>query len=116
MGEVGDKYFRCTNMVALVDREGYLKQFDQWTPEWAQATAEQAAIVLTSSHWAIIHILRDFYCAYQLVPSMRVWSKLIREKMPETCASTLYLSQLFTAHPLKIAARIAGLPKPKQCL
>lgn len=116
MGGISGRFFGYTNVVVLVDREGYLKQFDQWTPEWAQTTAEQASIMLTSSHWIIIQILRDFYCAYQLVPSMRVWSKIIREKIGEEYASTLYLSQLFSTHPLKVAARIAGLPKPKQCL
>lgn len=102
-------------MVA-VNTEGYLVNADQWTQEWAEQIAAQEKIQLTSEHWVIIKSLRAFYQEYELVPSMRVWMKLIRQDLSEEQASTLYIAQLFSSHPLKMAARISGLPKPKQCL
>ena len=98
------------------DREGYLKDINQWTPTLAEDIAIELSIQLTPQHWIIIEGLRDFYQTYQLIPSMRVWLKLIRQQPHFANASTLYLAQLFSSQPLNIATRIAGLPKPKQCL
>lgn len=115
MGDVSRKKFLCANMVT-VNAEGYLVNASQWTQEWAEQVAAQKKIQLTQAHWIIIKELRAFYQEYELVPSMRVWMKLIRQHLSEEQASTLYVTQLFSSHPLKIAAMISGLPKPKQCL
>ena len=115
MGGISYSAFLCANMVEF-DREGYLKHCNQWTSELAEQIAAQENIQLTPEHWAIIEGLRFFYQHYELVPSMRVWLKLIRQQLGEAQVSTLYVSQLFSSQPLKVAARIAGLPKPKQCL
>ena len=98
------------------DRDGYLKDMRQWTPELAEKISAELAIQLTPQHWMLMAGLRDFYQTYQLIPSMRVWLKLIRQQPNFASASTLYLAQLFSSQPLNIATRIAGLPKPKQCL
>lgn len=102
--------------MVVFDREGYLIDLTQWTPALAEQIAAEENIQLTPEHWQIIQDLRAFYQQYELVPSMRVWLKLIRQQLSETQASTLHISQLFSTQPLKVAARIAGLPKPKQCL
>ncbi len=115
MGRFSRAIRLCANLV-MFDRNGYLTDITQWTPELAEMIAAQEQIQLTPEHWIIIEGLRIFYQTYELIPNMRVWAKLIRQQLGDMQASTLYITQLFSAQPLKVAARIAGLPKPKQCL
>jgi len=47
---------------------------------------------------------------------MRPLVKLVKEKLGEDCGSSVYLMGLFGGSPAKTAAKIAGLPRPTNCL
>tara|TARA_B110000971_G_C19808998_1_gene407912 strand:- start:140 stop:283 length:144 start_codon:yes stop_codon:yes gene_type:complete len=47
---------------------------------------------------------------------MRPLIKTIAAALDISKARSIYLMQLFPPNPAKIAAKIAGLPKPKNCL
>ena len=40
------------------DAEGYLKDYKNWTPDWAKEVAESINITLGSKHWEVINWLR----------------------------------------------------------
>lgn len=101
--------------VAL-DKDGYLKQLDDWSPPVAEALAVNEGIKLTADHWEVIHLLRDFYRQYQLSPAMRPLVKYIALHLGQEKASSIYLLKLFPGSPAKIASKLAGLPKPENCL
>jgi len=99
-----------------LDNEGYLKNLADWSETVACAIAEKDGIILTSEHWEIIHALRDFYQTHEHAPAMRPFVKWIAQKFGPEKGSSLYLLKLFPESPAKRAARIAGLPKPTNCL
>lgn len=98
------------------DKEGYLVHWDKWSPAVAEALAEQEQIVLTPEHWEIINLLRDFYHRYELAPAMRPLVKQVALTLGQDKGRSIYLMQLFPPSPAKIASKIAGLPRPTNCL
>ncbi|MEQ9003373.1 MAG: TusE/DsrC/DsvC family sulfur relay protein, partial [Pseudomonadales bacterium] len=73
-------------------------------------------IELGDEHWALIRLIRDFYRDYQVSPAMRVLVKQVRERLGAERGNSIYLMQLFPGSPAKRLARIAGLPRPTNCL
>jgi len=93
-----------------VNDEGFLVDADQWTEEMAVELARKEGIdPLTDRHWQIIHFMRSEYLAKGTGPSVRVLGKTSGVSIKE-------LYQLFPKGPAKVAARIAGTPKPKGCI
>lgn len=99
------------------NNEGFLEDAGRWTPEVAQVIAGEDGILLTHNHWEIIEFLRVFYAQHEMPPpSNRLFVKAIREAMGEDKGNSIYLMQLFPGTPAKTACRIAGLPRPTNCL
>ncbi|QCI18422.1 TusE/DsrC/DsvC family sulfur relay protein [Buchnera aphidicola (Aphis nasturtii)] len=97
------------------DLEGYLKNNKDWNVFLAEEIAKQEKIILTKSHWEIIYFIRKFYFKYNIAPSMRMLICGIKKKLGKKIHS-VYLFQLFPKGPAKQASKIAGIPKPSQCL
>ncbi|MCB1691786.1 MAG: TusE/DsrC/DsvC family sulfur relay protein [Pseudomonadales bacterium] len=104
-----------TELALSLDKEGFLRRLSDWSPEVAERLAENEGIELTEAHWAVIHIVRDYYARYRISPATRVLVRLVREKLGEDQGRSIYLMQLFTGKPAKLVSKIAGLPKPANC-
>jgi tRNA 2-thiouridine synthesizing protein E len=98
------------------DAEGYLCNLADWNEQIAIDIAHEHDITLLEPHWEIIHALRQFYTQFGLSPAMRPLCKYLKEKLGAEKATSIYLLQLFPGSPAKFAAKIAGLPKPDNCL
>jgi tRNA 2-thiouridine synthesizing protein E len=103
------------NMIDL-DSEGFLKNLNDWNKQVALELARYEQITLTDRHWEIIDLARDFYRTYQISPSMRALIKYIQQKLGVEKGQSIYLLQLFPRSPAKYISKIAGLPKPANCL
>lgn len=99
-----------------LDKEGFLKSLSDWNREVATEIAARENIVLTAEHWEIIELLREFYQVFQISPSMRALVKRTEQLLGTTKGRSIYLLQLFPPSPAKLASKIAGLPKPPNCL
>lgn len=99
-----------------VDKEGFLKHLDDWNNTVASVLANNEGIALTDAHWEIILLLREFHQQFDLSPAMRPLLKYITLHLGKEKATSLYLLQLFPGSPAKLASKIAGLPKPDNCL
>lgn len=99
-----------------LDEEGYLYNPDQWTPEVASALAAEDGLDLTTEHWEVIDVLRRFYLQFQLSPAMRPLVKAVTAELGPEKGRSIHLMKLFPGSPAKVAARLAGLPKPENCL
>lgn len=96
--------------IVNVNEEGFLVESGQWTPSIAEAIANELGIdLLTDAHWQVIQFSRDDTTKQGQSPGLRRISKLSGVSMKE-------LYQLFPKGPGKLAARIAGLPKPQACI
>ncbi|MBA2777434.1 TusE/DsrC/DsvC family sulfur relay protein [Billgrantia kenyensis] len=107
--QVGDR------RVAL-DPEGYLIELSDWSPAVASALAAEEGRVLTPEHWEVIEVIRDFYSRYEASPAMRPLVKAVGLALGPEKGRSLHLMKLFPDSPAKAAARLAGLPKPANCL
>ncbi|WP_189515581.1 TusE/DsrC/DsvC family sulfur relay protein [Kushneria pakistanensis] len=99
-----------------LDSDGHLQNLNNWSPEVAQQMAEREGRVLTPAHWEVIELLRDFYTRFEMAPAMRALVKTARQQLGEEKGTSLYLMSLFPESPARVAARLAGLPRPTNCL
>ena len=97
------------------DKEGHLKNLQDWNETVAEYLAAQENIVLAQAHWEIIYLLREFYKEFELAPAMRPLVKRVTQKLGGDKGRSIYLMQLFPPSPARIAAKLAGLPRPANC-
>lgn len=99
-----------------LDKEGFLKNLTDWNESVANALAKNENILLTEAHWEIIYLVREFYQTFQISPSMRALVKRTEQQLGAEKGKSIYLLQLFPVSPAKFVSKIAGLPKPANCL
>lgn len=104
-----------SHQVAL-DKDGFLVSLTDWNETVAEALAANEGILLSEAHFEIIYALRQFYAEYQLSPAMRPLVKYIGQTLGKDKGSSIYLLSLFPDSPAKLASKLAGLPKPNNCL
>ena len=93
-----------------VGDDGFFTDPGQWRTEMAPELARESGIdELTDRHWQVITFMRDEYAAKGTGPTVRVLGK-------SSGVSVKELYQLFPKGPAKLAARIAGIPKPRGCI
>ena len=90
--------------------EGFMMDSSQWTPEVAESMAAELGLApLSDRHWTVLTFCREDAANEGQPPGLRRISKRSGVGMKE-------LYQLFPKGPGKLAARLAGLPKPKGCI
>ena len=99
-----------------LDKDGFLVNLADWSDNVAKALAEQEGLTLSGAHFEVIHALRQFHAHYQLSPAMRPLVKYIGQELGKDKGTSLYLLSLFPGSPAKLASKLAGLPKPDNCL
>ena len=93
-----------------VNDEGFFTDPQQWREEMApQIAGTLASTTLTEQHWQVIKFMRHEYAEKGTGPSVRALSKTSGVSIKE-------LYQLFPKGPAKLAAKIAGIPKPRGCI
>ncbi|MFS0827687.1 TusE/DsrC/DsvC family sulfur relay protein [Pseudomonas phoenicis] len=101
---------------ASLDEEGFLVDLDKWSEPVALLLAQREGIELTPDHWEILALLRAFYEQYQLSPATRPLVKYAALHLGPEKGSSSHLNRLFNGTPAKLAAKLAGLPKPTNCI
>lgn len=93
-----------------VDREGFFVDPSQWTEDMVPELAAREGLEdLDPKHWQVIRFMREEYFAKGTGPTVRKLGKTSGVSIKE-------LYELFPKGPAKLAARIAGIPKPKGCI
>ncbi len=99
-----------TGEPVALDADGFFVDPAQWTEEMApQIAADNGIPELTSRHWEVIRFMRSTYLETGAAPSIRTLGKASGVPIKE-------LYQLFPKGPAKLAAKIAGIPKPRGCI
>lgn len=98
------------------DKEGYLRNLNDWSEQIAQSLAEADGITLTANHWEIITLLRRYHKRYQASPATRALISYVKKELGPDKGKSTYLMKLFGGSAAKTASKIAGLPKPDNCL
>lgn len=90
--------------------EGFFVHPEQWTEDMAPELARREGITdLTDAHWVVLRFMRKEFFEKGTGPTVRVLGKTSGISVKE-------LYQLFPKGPAKVAARIAGIPKPRGCI
>jgi tRNA 2-thiouridine synthesizing protein E len=93
-----------------VNDEGFFVHPEAWTEAMVPELAAREGIdELTAAHWQVIRFMRTEYLAKGTGPTVRVLGKTSGVSIKD-------LYQLFPKGPAKIAAKIAGIPKPRGCI
>jgi tRNA 2-thiouridine synthesizing protein E len=98
------------------DKEGFLRNLQDWSTDVAEQIAGKENLQLTPEHWEIIELLRRYYQEFDDSPAMRPLVKYCARELGPDKGKSIYLMTLFPGSPAKIGSKIAGLPKPDNCL
>jgi len=90
--------------------EGFLTDPAQWNEDVAVELARREGIdPLTERHWEVLRFMRAEFEAKGTGPTVRLLGKTSGVPVKE-------LYELFPKGPAKLAAKIAGIPKPRGCI
>jgi TusE/DsrC/DsvC family sulfur relay protein len=93
-----------------VNDEGFFADPGQWAEEMAPQIAREAGIgELSDRHWQVVKFMRHEFEEKGTGPTVRVLGKTSGVSVKE-------LYELFPKGPAKLAAKIAGIPKPRGCI
>ena len=102
-----------TALRGICDDNGFLLD-RKLTPEITGALAEEEGIALTDAHW-------QYWTAFAFHRSLATHPptgsvNYVKAHIGVEQGNSLYLMGLFPGSPARVGSRIAGLPKPKNCL
>ncbi len=93
-----------------VDGEGFFVDPTAWDEAMVPDLARREGIDdLSDEHWQVIRFMRRQWADTGTGPTVRVLGRT-------SGVSIKRLYQLFPKGPAKVAARIAGIPKPRGCI
>lgn len=93
-----------------VDEQGYLKNTADWSEELAKLLAADVGIAnMEEGHWKVVKYMRERFLKNGDSPSIRTLGK-------DSGVTTKELYALFPKGPAKLAAYVAGIPKPRGCI
>lgn len=93
-----------------VNDEGFFTDPALWREDMAAQIAGEVGIEpLTEQHWQVIRQMREEYAQKGSGPTVRALGRTSGIPIKQ-------LYQLFPKGPAKLAAKIAGIPKPRGCI
>ncbi|WP_372747691.1 TusE/DsrC/DsvC family sulfur relay protein [Litorivivens sp.] len=103
-------------MPLATDDEGYLLNLADWNRDVATQLAAAESIILTPEHWELIALIQAFYREFDHSPAMRPLVKYAQQELGPNKGNSLHFLKLFPGSPAKLLSKIAGLPRPENCL
>jgi len=98
------------------DEEGYLLHTDDWSPQLAEALAEEAGLQLDPERRELVMWVRDYYETNLRVPEFRTVLRHFRQIWGAERASRRYIYRLFPYGYGQQACKIAGMRKPRKLM
>lgn len=96
------------------DVEGYLKNLDDWSEDFARAQAKAENLELTDAHWQVINFLRTYYEEHRVQAQVRAMIRHFAQAWGPELGNNHHLHTLFPiGGPQKQGNRLAGLLKTK---
>lgn len=96
------------------DSEGYIRNLDDWSEDYAVALAKQEELDLTDEHWDVIRYLRAYYQEHSIQAQVRNMIKHFAEAWGKERGNNHYLHLIFPkGGPQKQGNRMAGLLRTK---
>lgn len=100
----------------LLDQDGHLQNYLDWTPEIAQIMAQNEGLTLTAAHLSILFAVQKFYQQFGYAPATRPLIKFLIKELGDQISNAQLMQDFQTGLVARTLARLAGLPKPANCL
>jgi len=102
-------------MTAKLTEDGFLISIDDWSLAVAVERAEQLGVVYSDQLEQLVQSVRKFYLDTKVSPANRALLKIARVALSNDGLSSLDLIELISNKPALDCARLAGIPRPKNC-
>jgi len=108
------RYLLVNGREIETDSEGYIRNLDDWSEDYAVALAQQEELELTEEHWEVIRYLRQYYQEHSIQAQVRNMIKHFAEVWGKERGNNHYLHAIFPkGGPQKQGNRMAGLLRTK---
>lgn len=97
------------------DEDGFLRDFNAWSPGLALYLSKNDGINLTDDHWEIIHFVRNYFVRYQISPLLKIIVKSLNREAGFEKHSIKGIFSLFPHPPGRAMCRYAGIPMASGC-
>jgi cobyrinic acid a,c-diamide synthase len=110
----GSRTLQVKSSLVATDVEGYLKNLDDWSEDFARAQAESEHLILTEAHWQVIYFLRAYFEEHRVQAQVRAMIWHFAQVWGPERGNNHHLHALFpVGGPQKQGNRLAGLLKTK---
>ncbi|MHA3054399.1 TusE/DsrC/DsvC family sulfur relay protein [Acinetobacter sp. ANC 4633] len=103
-------------MTLQLDQDGHLLDYRIWNEDIAQELANSLDIQLTAWHFEILHAVRQFYQQFGHSPATRPLIKYLMKSVSPEINNAVLQQQFNTGLVARHLSRLAGVPKPANCL
>lgn len=99
-----------------LDQDGHLTDYTLWNESIAQQLAETLTLELTEWHMQILLAVRQFYQQFGHSPTTRALIKYLIKTVDPEISNALLQEKFNTGLVARHLSRLAGIPKPANCL
>ena len=103
-------------MNLALDQDGHLVDYTIWTPEVAQELAKSLDLELTEWHLEVLNAVRQFYQQFGHSPATRPLIKFLMKTVGPEVDNAMLQQRFNTGLVARHLSRLAGIPKPANCL
>lgn len=99
-----------------LDQDGHLVDYTDWNETIAQQLADSIELSLTPWHFKILAAVRQFYQQFGHAPATRPLIKYLMKTVDPEINNACLQEQFKTGLVARHLSRLAGVPKPANCL
>ena len=99
-----------------LDQDGHLVDYTIWNEEVAQQLAESLEIELSPWHFEVLTAVRQLYAQFGHAPSTRPLIKFLMKTVSPEINNAILQEKFNTGLVARHLSRLAGVPKPANCL
>lgn len=99
-----------------LDQDGHLVDYTIWNEDVAQELAKSLDLDLTPWHFEILQAVRQFYAQFGHSPATRPLIKFLMKSVSPDINNAVLQEKFNTGLVARHLSRLAGVPKPANCL
>ena len=99
-----------------LDQDGHLVDYTLWNEDVAQQLAESLEIELSPWHFEVLTAVRQFYAQFGHAPATRPLIKFLMKTVSPEINNAELQQRFNTGLVARHLSRLAGVPKPANCL
>ena len=103
-------------MTLELDQDGHLLDYTVWNEQVAQELAQSLELELTAWHFEVLHAVRQFYQQFGHSPATRPLIKFLMKTVSPEINNAVLQEKFNTGLVARHLSRLAGSPKPANCL